>query len=89
MQDSVTITSIDTAQTDNGYVLVDVSIVVSGTTYTPDALTVNATDAPSIIASVKQQAESYRQNVLAAVAANETAAGASSLSSLDGTVIDL
>lgn len=89
MADSVTIGTIDTSQVTNGYVTVPVTVSVSGTSYTPDPFVVNATDVPSILSSVKQQADSYKSNVLDAIAANGTAASASSISSLDGVVVNI
>jgi hypothetical protein len=87
--DNVTINSIDTTHESDGYVLVDVTVTVSGTAYTPTPFTVQALDAPTIVSSVKQQAETYRASVEAAIASNPTAAATTDLSSLDGTVIDL
>lgn len=89
MADSVTIGTIDTSTTGNGYVTVPVTMSINSTGYTPDPFIVNATDVPSVVASVTQQAESYKQGVLSAIAANGAAAAESSLSALDGTVIDL
>jgi len=90
MSDTVEINSIDeTYAESDGYVLVSTTVTINGTEYTPPIFTVQATDAPSVISSVKQQAETYRTNILAAIASNPTAAAVTDLSTLDGTVIDL
>lgn len=83
--DTATINSIDETNTDNGYVSVDVTISINSTDYS-QVFTVNATDPVRVVANVKEQAESYRQQILAS---SETVTEAPDLSSLDGTVIDL
>lgn len=90
MQDSVTINSIDTANEANGYVIANVTITVNGTSYTPSpGLTIQGTDVANVVSGITQQAESFRQQVLATQAKAANAMAAPDLSSLDGEVIDL
>lgn len=86
--DTAKINTIDETQEANGYVLVDTTITVDSIPY-EQIFTVNATDAVSVVNSVKVQAEAYRQQVVTSQVLVPTITESTELSSLDGTVISL
>ena len=84
--DTCTINSIDETNLGNGYVIVNCTVIISGTTYSQIYTSYN-TDPISIAADVKNQAEQFKATIIN----NSTLVNddVDTIQGLDGTVIDL